>query len=88
MAFVGLVNFCSSRHDLNVHVFHKAILFPLSEVREGEHPWQLSGIQVLKSVQAGVTGACVLVRGNLVTSLQGAHSALLAVISIGSTWDM
>jgi hypothetical protein len=87
-ACVVLVNSCSCGHDLKVHVFHKAILFPLSKVREGEQTWQLSGMQVLKSVQAGGIGACVRVRGKLVTSIHGVQSALLATLSIGNTWDM
>jgi len=37
MAFVGLVNSHSWRHDWKEHVFHKAILLPLSKVREGGH---------------------------------------------------
>ena len=54
MVFVGLVNSCSWRHDWQEHVFHKAILLPLSKVREGEQIWQLSGMQVLQAVQAGL----------------------------------
>jgi len=55
MACVELVNSCSWRHDWKEHVFHKAIhSAPPSKVREGEHPWQLSGMEVLQSVQAGL----------------------------------
>jgi hypothetical protein len=69
-------------------VFHKAFLLPLSKVCEGEQIWQLSGVEVLQSVQAGYMGLCMgwgERGGNLVTSLHGVPSALQALLSTGHT---
>jgi hypothetical protein len=90
MTFVWLVNSRSWRHDWKEHVFHKAFQLLLSKLRESEQIWQLSGVELLQSVQAGYMGLCKGGRrgGNLVTSLHGVPSALQDILSTWHTWVM